>query len=169
MFLFFIALSSSTILIIEAIDKNGNSHKYASAEYSPGLNTVHVEDYASEPYEKNFIKKFKITRDDGVTLVTDTPKFDNYVSFKFYLIGETLVQFEVSKSYRRGTSASLSRSHEMQKPVTQAMYNSQGSGQSSPFGILGSPWILIGLVAFMFLSRGAQPAAQANAQAPQSN
>lgn len=173
MFLFFITLTSSTLLIIEAIDKNGNAHKYASAEYSPGSNIVHMEDYASEPYEKNFIKLFRITREDGVTIVTEAPKFDNYVAFKFYLVGETLVQFEAARSYRRGTAGSLARSHEMQKPVSQSSLSQSGNAPSSPLGMLGSPWFLIAMVAFMFLSRKAQAGAQQNGQggaaAPQSN
>ena len=78
---------------------------------------------------------------------------------------------KLTKSYRRGTAGSLARSHEMQRPVTQTSANTQSSGSSGPLGIFGSPWILVMIFAFMFLSRGAQPPAQANAAgaAPQSN
>lgn len=155
MLLFLVSFGFSTNLLIEAIDKSGNSHRYASAEYSPGSNIVHMEDFASEPYEKNFIKYFKITREDGVSLITEAPRFDNFVAFKFYLIDETVVQFEVTRSYRRGTAGSLARSHEMQKPVTQEnAYSQSGDGPKSPLGIFGSPWFLIAILAFTFLSRG---------------
>lgn len=152
----FLVFATSKVVLIEAIDKEGRAHKYATAEYTPGKSSVQMHDFITDIFTYDVIKSFKITREDGSIISANAPRFDKYVSFKFFVIDVAIVQFEVSKSYRKSTSGSIVHSKDMQRPITDAaarqMANTEDQG--GIFSIFRSPMFLIAMIIFMMMSRG---------------
>ncbi|OHS97804.1 hypothetical protein TRFO_09222 [Tritrichomonas foetus] len=150
---------STTTLTVKAIDQNGVSHNFARISYEQNSNLAKLDESSDVSSFSNSIKLFLIERPDGGSINTSAPAKAKAFNFKLYLIDETLFSFEVTSSYRKSSTCSLSRSKDFQRLVYQKQEAQQeGGGGGFPSMII--QFALMFIVFNMFCRPNA-------AQAPQ--
>ena len=148
MFSLLLNLVSSNSFIIKAVDKNGNDHDYVLVKYQTKQTLPEYSFIPEKTFPDKEIVQFKITRDDGINIITPAPPSTKKLAFKVFITNEIPTSFYAEKRSSGSTPVtvqSLRRSPQIERPMPPQPQQQQGRGG---FGSI-LPYILI----FFLISR----------------
>ena len=156
----FLKSIASNSFTIKAVDKNGNDHDYVLVKYQAKQSLPEYSFLQEKTFPDHEIVRFKITRDDGIDIITPAPQSTKKVAFKVFLTNEIPTSFYAEKRSSGSmpvTVQSLRRAPQIERPQPQQAQQQQKGG-----GGLGSilPYLLIFFLISRCLGAGRQAAAQ---------